>query len=75
MPAGAQIILYNSTTDIGNGNAVPVYLNSSATGEPVVIPNGQTAVFNWTGTTWTNSVSGTGTSPRPVPPTSLRILN
>jgi hypothetical protein len=65
IPAGAQIMINNTTYGSGS-SAMPVYLNSSITGSPVILTNGQTGVFYWHPATKTWS-----TSNKPLPPSNL----
>jgi hypothetical protein len=65
IPVGAQILIYNDTSDKTN---VPIYLNSGATGSPVMLPYGQTALFYWQD--WASAWS---TNPAPPPPTNVRL--
>jgi hypothetical protein len=64
IPAGAMILFDNENTSL---IPVPVYLNSSMQGSPIVVSHGQTATFFWQ--PWNNVWS---TNNQPPPPTNFR---
>jgi hypothetical protein len=49
IPPGAQILIQNDNT---SSASIPVYLNSAASGSPVIIPGGGVASFSWLNGAW-----------------------
>ena len=81
IPAGAQILIWNTTLNQDNStgtNSVQVYLDSSATGQSVSVPDQAVTVFNWNGSAWkTNAVNSSNSATNSAtlsPPTLLRIM-
>jgi hypothetical protein len=68
IPPGAQILIQNDQTHITN--SIPVYLNSAASGSPVIIPSGVMASFSWLNGAWAVSSQPVALSP----PTNLHAI-
>jgi hypothetical protein len=67
IPPGAQILIQNNNT---SSAPIPVYLNSAASGSPVIIPSGVMASFSWMNGAWAVSSQPVDLSP----PTNLHPI-
>jgi len=65
MPAGAQMLFTNSTS---NGKVVPIFPSANTNIAPIMLPYRQTVIFFWQ--PWASAWS---TNNKPPPPTSVRL--
>jgi hypothetical protein len=49
---GAQMMIWNTTQDNGEGTTFPLYLNSKLTGIPLMVVGGEKVLVRWNGSKW-----------------------
>jgi hypothetical protein len=79
IPAGAYFDFDNrsnrwASLNRGMGGDIVIY-PSERMDSSVVLPYGRNMTFYWNGKGWATNAQINGTSSKPVPPTSLRIMN